>query len=80
MSKINGLVFLAVDLGAESGRVVAGTFDGERVMLEEVARFSNGPVSVLGHLHWDVLRLWSEVKQGITLAEDLVKSAAKVVQ
>jgi rhamnulokinase len=61
-------VFLAVDLGAESGRVVAGLFDGERVRLEEVHRFPNGPVTVRGALFWDVLRLWADVKAGLTAA------------
>lgn len=61
-------IYLAVDLGAESGRVVAGIFDGERVRLEEVSRFSNGPVGVMGHLHWDVLRLWNDIKAGLAKA------------
>ena len=59
--------FLALDLGAESGRGVVGSFDGERLALEEVRRFPNLPVRVLGRLHWDVLRQWEEVKA--TLAE-----------
>ncbi len=68
MANRENLVFLAVDLGAESGRVVAGTFDGERIALEEVHRFPNGPVDVMGHLHWDVLRLWSDIKVGLAKA------------
>ncbi|MFQ6057536.1 MAG: rhamnulokinase family protein [Anaerolineae bacterium] len=54
--------FLAFDLGASSGRAVVGLFDGERLRLEEVHRFPNGPVRVLDSLHWDVLRLFEEVK------------------
>ena len=53
--------FLAVDLGASSGRVVIGRWDGNKFSLEELHRFSNGGVSLLGHMHWDVLRLWSEI-------------------
>ena len=60
--------FLAFDLGAESGRAVVGHFEGERLRLEEVHRFSNGPVQVLDSLHWDVLGLWSEIKHGLKLA------------
>jgi rhamnulokinase len=60
--------FLAVDLGAESGRVVVGHLDGEQLTLEELYRFPNGPVRVLDRLHWDVLRLWSEIKHGLGLA------------
>jgi rhamnulokinase len=57
--------FLAFDLGAESGRAVIGRFDGERLTLKEVHRFPNGPVRVLGSLHWDVLRLFDELKYGL---------------
>ncbi|MBL7063790.1 MAG: rhamnulokinase [Anaerolineae bacterium] len=60
--------FLAFDLGAESGRAVLGQFDGERLRLSEVHRFPNGPVRLPDGLHWDALRLWSEVKQGLALA------------
>jgi len=59
---------LAADLGAESGRVVAGSFDGERIALEEVHRFSNRPVEIGGTLHWDVLRLYADVVDGIRAA------------
>ena len=57
--------FLALDLGAESGRAVVGHFDGQSLRLEEIHRFANGPVLVNGHLYWDALRLLSEVKEGI---------------
>lgn len=57
--------FLAVDLGAESGRVMAGLFDGQKVRLEELHRFGNGPVSVADTLRWDVLRLWAEIQTGL---------------
>ena len=61
-------VFVAVDLGAESGRVIAGTFDGRRVRLDEVHRFPNGPVELAGSWRWDVLRLWSEIRHGLSAA------------
>jgi len=57
--------FLAFDLGASSGRAVLGIFDGERLRLEEVHRFPNGPVRLLDSLHWDVLRLFEEIKCGL---------------
>lgn len=57
--------YLGIDLGAESGRVVAGLFDGERIRLEEIHRFSNGAVPVADTLRWDVLRLWSEILAGL---------------
>src|SRR5215468_7539183 len=52
---------LAFDLGAESGRGVLGLFDGQKIRLEVVHRFPNGPVRTLDSLHWDVLRLYSEM-------------------
>jgi len=56
--------FLAIDLGASGGRVMLGRWDGERFQLEELHRFVNGPVAVMGRLHWDHLRLWAEIKKG----------------
>jgi rhamnulokinase len=59
---------LAVDLGAESGRVVLGRFDGRRVSLEEIHRFPNLPVRLPDGLHWDVLRILHEIKEGLAKA------------
>ena len=63
MSKI--YKFLAFDFGASSGRAILAKFDGEKLTLEEKHRFSNDPVNINGDLHWDVLRLFFEIKQGI---------------
>ena len=60
--------FLAVDLGAESGRALLGSFDGGRIDLREVHRFPNAPVRVTDGLHWDVLGIWREVKEGLAKA------------
>lgn len=60
-----GQCYLAVDLGAESGRVVAGEFDGRRVELRELHRFRNGPVNVGGTLRWDLVNLWREIQTGL---------------
>jgi rhamnulokinase len=60
--------FVAVDLGAESGRAVLGRFNGERMALEEVHRFPNAPVRLPEGLHWDVLRIIGEVKGGLAKA------------
>jgi rhamnulokinase len=59
---------VALDLGAESGRVVVGTFDGGRLALEEVHRFPNVPVTLAGTLHWDFLRLFGEATAGLRRA------------
>ena len=60
--------YLAIDLGAESGRAMLGGFDGQRLRLSEAHRFPNVPVRLPGGLHWDVLRLWTDIKQGLSLA------------
>ena len=57
--------FAAVDLGAESGRVVEGRFDGERVTLHVAHRFANRPVPLPDGLHWNLLMLFSEAVEGI---------------
>lgn len=61
-------VYLAVDLGAESGRVMAGLWNGKTIRLEELHRFPNGPVHLAKSLRWDVLRLWAEIQNGLALA------------
>ncbi len=64
--------FAAVDLGASGGRVITGHLSEGRLHTEEVARFPNGPVAVpTGErevLHWDVLRLYAEVLDGLRTA------------
>jgi len=57
--------YIAVDLGAESGRVILGSVSSEKIALEEVHRFGNGPVEENGSLHWDFNKLFSEIKTGI---------------
>jgi rhamnulokinase len=59
---------LAFDLGAESGRGLVGKFDGSKLHLEVVHRFSNGGVQTLDTLHWDVLRLYQEMIVGLRKA------------
>jgi rhamnulokinase len=62
------MIALAIDLGASSGKAVAGRLDGARLHVEEVHRFANDPVRVAGRLHWDILRLLHELKQGVRAA------------
>jgi rhamnulokinase len=60
--------YLAVDLGAESGRVMLGTLDEGRVSLEEIHRFPNRVLTVDGHLHWDLAHLEKEIFAGLEKA------------
>jgi len=61
-------VMAAVDLGAQSGRVAVGRFDGSRLDLTEVHRFVNEPVEEAGHLRWDIRRLYAESVDGLRAA------------
>lgn len=58
--------FIAIDLGASSGRVLLGRWDGQKFGLEELHRFPNEPVQLEGHLRWDTGRLWTEIKTGLS--------------
>jgi rhamnulokinase len=60
--------YLAIDIGAESGRVIAGLWNGRKIKLEEIHRFANGAVSLGATIRWDILRLWSEIQHGLALA------------
>ena len=60
--------YLGVDLGAESGRVMSGLWDGHSLRLEEAHRFANRPVELANTLRWDVLSLWREIQNGLALA------------
>jgi rhamnulokinase len=68
MAKNKEKVYLAVDFGAESGRVMAGIWNGKKLSLEEVNRFPNGAVALGESIRWDIMRLWAEVQNGLALA------------
>lgn len=61
---------IAIDLGAESGRVMRAALVNDRLDLQPVHRFPNIPVQARDTLHWDALRLWHEIMTGIRLAAD----------
>jgi rhamnulokinase len=61
-------LFAAVDLGAESGRVVTGRVDGESVTLKVVHRFANRPLRLPDGLHWNLPQLFSETLEGLARA------------
>jgi len=56
---------LAFDFGASSGRAILGTYKNGEVTLTEIHRFPNNPVTIRGRMHWDVLRLFHEIKAGL---------------
>ncbi len=60
--------YLAIDLGAESGRVMLGTLESGRLALEELHRFPNQPVHLPSGRYWDAFRLYHEMVEGLTIA------------
>ncbi|MGM0881261.1 MAG: rhamnulokinase [Bacillota bacterium] len=63
------MTILAYDLGASSGRAMLGRLNEGKIEVEELHRFSNDPVQVGDRLHWDILRLLHELKQGLLKAK-----------
>lgn len=57
--------YIAIDLGAGSGRVMLARFDGQRLEVEELHRFQNPGVNLLGSLYWDVLGLYRGMLAGL---------------
>ena len=66
---MSSLLYCAVDLGAESGRVVEGRFDGATLALDVAHRFANLPARTGNGFHWDVLRLWNDICDGLSRVE-----------
>ena len=57
--------YLAVDIGASSGRHILGHVEDGRILLEEIYRFENGMEKKDGHLVWNIPRLFAEIKEGL---------------
>lgn len=60
--------YLAVDLGASSGRTIVGTLENGKLTLKEMNRFWNGPTEISGTLYWDFVHLFRHIQEGIALA------------
>lgn len=57
--------YLAIDLGASSGRVVVGTLDGDVMAMHEVHRFETPLLERNRHLYWDIESMWGEIRTGL---------------
>lgn len=68
-----GTYYLAVDIGASSGRHMLGSIEDGKLVLEEVYRFPNGMKRVEGSLCWDVEALFYEIKEGLKRCKELGK-------
>ena len=62
--------FLAIDIGASSGRHIVGWLEDGKLNLKEVYRFENGPKQIGDHLYWDAERLFREVVNGLRVAKE----------
>ena len=65
-----GAGYLAIDLGASSGRVVLGTLEGDVMQLEELHRFPTPLVERNGHLYWDVDAMWADIQLALAKSFD----------
>ena len=63
--------FIALDLGASSGRVVVGEVSNKAFTLREIHRFDNVPVTLRGHLYWDFPALYRELLAGLRVYREL---------
>ena len=68
-------VFLAVDLGAGSGRIMAAVYDGKTVALEEVARWASEPVKIGDAYHWEVNNIFASIVDGLRKAKSIYGDA-----
>ncbi|MGL1892444.1 MAG: rhamnulokinase [Spirochaetaceae bacterium] len=60
-----GKAFIAIDLGASSGRVILGRPSSDKIILEEIHRFKNGPIHLRKSLHVNFLYILQEIKIGL---------------
>lgn len=58
---------LAFDLGASSGRLILGSLDNRKLQVEEIYRFPNEIMNINGHSHWNIVRLFEEMKKGLEI-------------
>ena len=64
---MNNKPFLAVDLGATSGRTIIGILNDEKLELRELTRFANPIIEVNGHFYWDIYHLYNEIIEGLKI-------------
>jgi sugar (pentulose or hexulose) kinase len=65
------IIVAAVDLGAESGRVILGCFNGKRLEITEAHRFANRSVRLAGTLHWNTTQLFADILDGLRKAKEM---------
>jgi len=68
--------YIAIDFGAESGRIIAGTLSDDKIELEEIYRFRTQGTMLQGNLRWNVVRFWEEIQVGLRKYKDKYGSKA----
>jgi len=69
--EITASKYIAIDLGAESGRLMVGILQNNKVNLEEIYRFRTQGTLIIGDLHWNVMRFWEEIVEGLKKYHEL---------
>ena len=70
--------YIIADLGASNGRILLGSFEGQKIKLESLWRFENYPVLVSGISYWDFLYLYENIKRGLNLAMGMSKKIVSI--
>jgi rhamnulokinase len=73
VSRAAAASYLAIDLGASSGRAVIGTLDGSAMRMEEVHRFATPMIERDGHLYWDIEAMWREIASAVAKAFEIAR-------
>src|SRR5437667_1958484 len=73
-------LYIAVDLGAGSGRVFLTGFSPGELLLEEVRRFQYPPVQLQNHLRWNLPEIFEEIKTGIRVASERARQLRRPIQ
>jgi len=72
--------YIAVDLGAGSGRVFLAAFDERELLLQEISRFQYPPTVVAGHLRWNLPKIFVEIKEGVRIAGARARELGRRIQ
>ncbi len=68
--------YIAIDLGAESGRVITGSLSDNSLEMQEIYRFKTQGTMLQGNLRWNVIRFWEEIQEGLRRYVDKFGSEA----
>jgi len=76
---MNDPLYIAVDLGAGSGRVFIAGMSQTELLLEEVHRFQYAPINGNGHLRWNSTRIFTDIKSGLRQASEWARQMRRPI-